>query len=288
LYFTTYYNRFLKYFIMTHGETSTDPSAAIVTNVESGLRGGPSQITIQNELAAAEEEKKRIFEGVERVMELFRKGESSCFQTSARVLSELEKWTGATDKERGKAFDSHLAEINSFLAIQDENRSTTRDGSPPTGPSLSAGGRTKRIRDEVEELLDQVSRGGAEGEDDEPRTARRRVREEEMPWHSVGTSSNRRASCVETCRTLLRFSEDLHGVKSLLRVASNLPEGIPSSQWDRMLRGESVDLNQILSSMHFIQLDEERKGRVGTAEVVFSVAESKKQIKTGAEWSSAF
>jgi len=38
--------------------------------------------------------------------------------------------------------------------------------------------------------------------------------------------------------------------------------------------------------MHFIQLDEERKGRVGGAEVVFAVAESKRQVKTGGEWSS--
>ena len=40
--------------------------------------------------------------------------------------------------------------------------------------------------------------------------------------------------------------------------------------------------------MHFVQLDEERKGRLGRAEVVFTVAESKRQIKTGSEWSSAF
>ena len=109
-----------------------------------------------------------------------------------------------------------------------------------------------------------------------------------MPWYTATSSSNRRASCVETCRMLLRFSEDLSGVKSFLRVAHNLPDGIPSSQWDRLLRGESVDLNQILSSMHFVQLDEERKGRLGSAEVVFSVAESKKHVRTGAEWSSAF
>jgi len=87
---------------------------------------------------------------------------------------------------------------------------------------------------------------------------------------------------------LFKFSEDLSGVKSLLRVANNLPEGIPSSQWDRILRGESVDLNQILSSMHFVQLDEERRGRLGGAEVVFAVAESKRQVRIGAEWSSAF
>ena len=95
-------------------------------------------------------------------------------------------------------------------------------------------------------------------------------------------------SCVETSRILLQFGEDLSGVKSLLRVAYNLPEGIPSPQWDRILRGESVDLHQILSSMHFVQLNEERKGRLGAAEVVFTVAESKRQVKTGSEWSAAY
>ena len=99
-----------------------------------------------------------------------------------------------------------------------------------------------------------------------------------------------RSSCVETCRTLRQFSEDPAGVKALLRVANNfqVPEGIPSSQWDRLLRGESVDLNQILSSMHFIQLDEEKKGHMGSAEVVFAITEAKRQVKTGSEWSTAF
>jgi hypothetical protein len=99
------------------------------------------------------------------------------------------------------------------------------------------------------------------------------------------TEMGTETECPLTSRILLQFSKDLGGV---LRVANNLPEGIPSSQWDRILRGESIDLNQILSSMHFVQLDEERKGRLGGAEVVFTVAESKRQVKTGSEWSSAF
>ena len=40
--------------------------------------------------------------------------------------------------------------------------------------------------------------------------------------------------------------------------------------------------------MHFIQIDEERKGRMGGTEVVFAVAESKRQVKTGGDWSSAY
>lgn len=279
---------------MIHGESQLDESTSSFENVigpgNGGGDGGPTNVADTDVNSAAQEEKERVFSRVEQEMEIFRKGDYSRFKASSRVAEELEKWAGASEKEKGKAFDSYLAEINSFTAIQDEERSATRETPPPVGTPLLAKQRPagKRVRDEVEELLDQVSRGDLEGEENERRTTRKRAREEEMPWYNSTLGSPRRSSCVETCRTLLHFSEDLSGVKSLLRVAHNLPEGIPSTQWDRILRGESVDLNQILSSMHFIQLDEERKGRVGGAEVVFAIAESKRQVKTGAEWSSAF
>lgn len=276
---------------MIHGEQQLDQSTTSFEVVDKPRNGGePSNAAVANDESATQEEKERVFERIEQEMEIFRKGEYSRFRASSHVAEELERWEGASDKEKGKVFDSYLAEINSFVAVQDEERSVTRETPPPLGASHFTGQRSagKRVRREVEELLDQVSRGDVDGEDVERRVSRKRAREEEMPWFNSTLDSSRRSSCVETCRTLLQFSEDLSGVKSLLRVANNLPEGILSSQWDRILRGESVDLNQVLSSMHFIQLDEERKGRLGGAEVVFAVAESKRQVKSGAEWSSSF
>jgi hypothetical protein len=280
---------------MIHGDEQPEQSVPAIENVgESRIGLGASQAADTDVDSAAREEKKRIFDRVERELEAFRKGDCSRFQVSSRIAVELEKWTGASDKEKGKAYDSYLAEINSFSAVQNELRSETRGTSPPTGAPLHSDSRAtgKRIREEVEEFLDQVSRGELDGDEHDHQlglgTTRKRAKEEEMPWFNPALNSARRSSCVETCRTLLQFSEDLSGVKSLLRIANNLPEGIPSSQWDRIIKGESVDLNQILSSMHFVQLDEERKGRLGGAEVVFAVAESKRQVKSGAEWSSAF
>jgi hypothetical protein len=90
------------------------------------------------------------------------------------------------------------------------------------------------------------------------------------------------------CKILQRFSEDLSGMKSLLCIAYNLPDRIPSSQWDCILRGESVNLNQVFSSMHFVQLNNERKGCMRDSKIIFAVSESKCQIWTGAEWSAAF
>ena len=277
---------------MTHGEHQHDQSSSSFENIIGPDNGGESsQAAVATNNRTASEAKERIFERVEQEMDVFRKGECTRLQVSSRVANELEKWEGASDKDKGKAFDSYLAEINSFTAIQDENRSNTREASSPLGTSLLPAEQQsarKRIREEVEELLDQVSGDEFEGEEVEQRVMRKRAKEEDMPWYSASSSTSRRSSCVETCRILLQFSEDLSGVKSLLRVANNLPEGISSTQWDRILKGESVDLNQILSSMHFVQLDEERKGRLGRAEVVFAVAESKRQVRTGSKWSSAF
>ena len=187
-----------------------------------------------------------------------------------------------------RALDSHLLEINSSITRQGGNQSATRASSPLVGTSNFTEQSNKRTRDEVEDLLEEMSRGEPE-EDDEYRSGtRKRAREDEIPWFNSSSNILHCNSCIETCKTLRRFSKDLSGVKSLLQLANNLPEGIPSTQWDRLLRGESIDLNQILSAMHFVQLDEERKGSLGSAEVVFAIAESKHQIRSGADWSSAF
>ena len=283
---------------MTHGdEQSTQSASAHEIVGEPSTREETTRSVDTNDHSTAREEKERVLERVEREMDAYRKGEYSRFQASTRVADELDNWAGASDKEKAKAFDSYLAEINSLTAIQDEEQSHTRGTSIPANSAHTTGitgqpSARKRIRDEVKELLDQVSGEGLDGDADgqqlELEPVRKRAREEDMPWFNSSHSSSRRESCVATRKTLLKFSDDLSGTKSLLRVADGLPEGIPSTQWDRILRGESVDLNQILSAMHFVQLDEERKGRVGTAEVVFAVAESKRQVKTGAEWSSAF
>ena len=277
---------------MTHGDEQLDQSTTSFENVFGPGNEETSQAAVATNNPTASEAKERVIERLEQGMDIFRKGEYTRFQASTHVAKELEKWEGVSDKEKGKAFDSYLAEINSFAAVQDENQSNTRETASPLGASVlpepERQAAKKRIREEVAELLDQVSGDELEGEETERRVMRKKAKEEDMPWYNSSSGSSRRSSCVETCRTLLQFSEDLSGVKSLLRVANDLPEGIPPSQWDRILKGESVDLNQILSSMHFVQLDEERKGRLGRAEVVFTVAECKRQVKTGSEWSSAF
>lgn len=297
---------------MSHGEelagqhsTSSEAisgggnSRAQVTpeNVFSGASAGSSSTVPENVDPISQTEKDRIFKRVEQAMDCFRKDEISSFRASICVLEELGKWTGVADEDRVRAYNSYLAEINSPAAARTipepgENQVAT-SGTSVTSPTprashLSIGSPHKRGRDEVDDLLERVSRGEPEEEENECRMVRRKYREDEMPWYNPNTISTRRSSCIETCKSLHQFSEDPTGVRAHLRIANDLPEGIPNSQWEKLLRGEALDLNQILSAMHFVQIDEERKGHLGSSEVVFAVAESKRQVKTGAEWTSAF
>jgi hypothetical protein len=178
---------------MIHGGIQPEQSTSTsedVTGSRAGERSSEAAVADDNTAATtAREEKTRVLERVEHEMDIFRKGDCSRFQASSRVAHELGNWVGASDKEKGKAFDSYLAEINSPAAVQDDERSLTRGTSLPAGSTLPAGQppAQKRIREEVEELLDQVSREGLEEDDNGdlqlgPGSARKRVREEDMPW----------------------------------------------------------------------------------------------------------
>ena len=122
---------------MQHGEEQLEQAISPFEIVDEPRdEGEPSRIADATEDSTAREEKERVLERIERGMEEFRKGECSRFQASTRVAKELEEWTGVSDKEKGKAFDTYLAEINSLTAIQNEDRSVTREASNPIGSTL--------------------------------------------------------------------------------------------------------------------------------------------------------
>ena len=116
---------------MTHGEEQPTQSTSTLENVNTVRTGEEASQSTNTAIdSASQEEKERTFERVEREMEIFRKGQYSRFQASSRVADELGKWAGASDQEKGKAFDSYLAEINAVLAVQDENRSRLEEPLP--------------------------------------------------------------------------------------------------------------------------------------------------------------
>jgi hypothetical protein len=112
-----------------------------------------------------------------------------------------------------------------------------------------------------------------------------------MPWFdasNVPSPSYSSASSQETCRLLRAYNRDISKAKFYVKVAPSSPSGIPSSQWERILKGDAVDLNQIFASLHLVVPDEERTGRLGDTEISFGVSEARKRVSTAAEWSSAW
>ena len=206
------------------GTSSSAPSNVYTTN-------SPPEA----EVTGDQDERRRVFLRVEQIMDNFRNGRNTRFQTLTSVVDELDKWSNASDGERERAFISYLAEIRADSAVTNGNQHELGSATQPSQSSVPPIIPQKRFHDEVEDLVDRLSRGGHEEEEDEHQSGKRRVKEEDMPWYRPTIQSARRDSCSRTCRTLQHFSDDLSRVKALLRVAFNLPEGIPFSQWDRIL-----------------------------------------------------
>ena len=113
-----------------------------------------------------------------------------------------------------------------------------------------------------------------------------------MPWFAGPGASSAECysnpSCEKTCQLLRAYNLDISKAKFYIKIAPSSPVGIPSSQWERILKGDAVDLNHIFVSLHHVVPDEERTGCLGEAEITFGVAEVKKRVASAAEWSIAW
>ena len=60
------------------------------------------------------------------------------------------------------------------------------------------------------------------------------------------------------------------------------------SEWEHIFKGEAIDLDKVLSSLHRVTIDPERKARVGDTEISISEVETKRKVETSSEWSTAW
>jgi len=91
-------------------------------------------------------------------------------------------------------------------------------------------------------------------------------------------------SCNKTIKALRLFNQYIKICKFLVSVASGAPDNIPPAQWERIFRGESIDLDQILSSLHRI-VTEKQKAHIGNAEIFLGPVEATRKVTT---WSTAW
>ena len=190
-----------------------------------------------------------------------------------------------TESQKEMTFNSYFTEI---LAIQSSLDET--NGTREAKETLMEPNQPWKSGNDKHGTWWSRKEGESESEDDEESSSKKpHLNKSEMPWFSSSdeqTITLRNPSCEETCRLLRAYSQDVSKAKSFIKIAPNSPVGFPSSQWEQILKGESVDLNQVFSSLHH----EERMGCLGDSEITFGlgVAEAKKRVLSAAEWSAAW
>jgi hypothetical protein len=272
----------------TESDYASTSAAAESFRSNSDQRADPNPSNPRQPISSSEDERIRLLRELENTVESFRSNKISktnAISSILRVLGEVSD-VSITQSQKEATFDSYLTEILSIQATLDDNGGT---GDEREEPERSKGGKThqgtRRTRDTAESESDDDDASGSHSK-------KQKLHESDMPWftspndESISNYSN--PSCKETCRLLRAYNRDISKAKFYIKIAPNSPSGIPSSQWERILKGDAVDLNQIFASLHHVIPDEERTGRLGDAEISFGVAEAKKRVSTAAEWSTAW
>jgi hypothetical protein len=123
-----------------------------------------------------------------------------------------------------------------------------------------------------------------------PPTKQKKLKEAEMPWYKPGESSrsSQSVSSRQTCKSLRIFNRDIPGCKFWIKLAHVAPTGIPSPQWECIFKGEPVELDHFLSSLHRTSINEEGETHIGNAKISMVISDAKRCINTAAKWSASW
>ena len=235
---------------------------------------------------------------LESIVDNFRSENNSRYEAFSAILQELNSDPQLSGQEKDATFGLYCAEINAVEA-RSSNPSTLKpdaaiaDVRPDKGKSRE---RPDNLLRGAQDLYDHLSKRSVNGESDlegdEEEKSRKKPKllESEMPWtkgrdtESMGTNP----SCAKTVKLLKLFNRDIKQAKFYVTVGPDAPSNVPSSQWDRILKGEPVDLDQILSSVHRITTVDERRAKIGDTEISLGAIDAAKKVTTYNEWSIAW
>jgi len=231
---------------------------------------------------------------LESLVDDYRDGRKTKSVVLEAIRRELDKGPPLTDEEKESTFRLYHEEINSAEARIERGLPATEQA---TEFAMSRTRKTSERQRESEATSSakpsyrgRSEDGSESGVSDEEPKKKPRLEEADMPWFernlTNGPSSN--PSCIKTIKSLRLFNQDIKSCKFLVSIASGSPDNIPSSQWERIFKGESVDLDQIISSLHRITVNEERKARVGETDIVFGPVEATRKVSTASDWSTAW
>jgi hypothetical protein len=111
-----------------------------------------------------------------------------------------------------------------------------------------------------------------------------------MPWYTREEEARQSGheECEESRRILQLFARDYKVVRQWIQNSRTAPLGFPTSEWDNIIKGQAVNLDAVLSSLHHISAPKENVGRVGSTEISLGRSEPTKKVQTSGEWTSAW
>jgi hypothetical protein len=184
-----------------------------------------------------------------------------------------------TGDKRYETLDGDNARLSHAIDVDDFLNGIPKGSGPETEGSIS----DDQSDSERESVNDSSIRGRS--------NKKQRIYESQMPWFSKEQQVRRSVtnpSCNNTRNTLDVFQRDPTTVKRWIRCASSAPAGFPSTEWDALIKGETVDINTVFSSLHHIHSIDEGIGRVGSTEIQFGRPKPAAKVETSGQWTSAY
>ena len=271
-----------------------------------------NQGNIHDDESALEEESINLMDDV---VENFRREELTKLKALSNIISILDFNPSRTERAKDAAVEHYARTLDEIEALatsaikrgEHAQRGLQFTGEPNSG---SVHSRDERNDAAVDELLSQISRDSKGRkrpnsqdfiDDDDASLSnpdidgiqsnkKRRVHESEMPWFSREEEARRTGNkeCEQSRKTLALFARDPKAIKQWIQTSRTAPLGFPSSEWDNVIRGQAVNLDAVLSSLHHVSAPKENVGRVGTTEISLGRSEPTKKVQTSGEWTSAW
>ena len=257
------------------------------SNSQSAVPNVPSQISVAN---AA----RRLV--LESFVNDYRHRRRTRAGTYSAILKELEKEPELTTEEKEITFQLYSAEVDSTETRNRRLLSTARaqasSSLDPIPESPLPGRQTlasKQARAFKHRSGQSDMDSSSESEDEEPKK-KKRLTESDMPWFKQPGDEipGINPSCIETVELLRLFHKDIKSSKFFVSIAPGSPENIPPSQWEHILKGEPIDLDQIISAIHRIRVTEEWKARIGETDILLGPTEATRKVATASDWSTAW
>ncbi|RDB25999.1 hypothetical protein Hypma_006532 [Hypsizygus marmoreus] len=261
-----------------------------------------------------------IISAIDGVIERFRSSSIPKSDTILEILSFI-RTTNVTPASQNIAFSNYLTTIDTIESQGIEAHRRGLHASDGLGDSAGRSGSgtisdpSRETDDAVAEILGSIvaeagsatsskrgrdqssdSESSSSGEEsntsgeDRHKGKKKSVRESKMPWHrrELKARKNASPSCIKTRKLLKYFGRNTGEVKQLIKLSQTAPLGFPSSEWDNIIKGNPVNLDIVLSSLHHLGAPEENTGRLGSTEIKLGQNEPTRKVQTSGDWTSTW